>query len=118
MVVVQAGNLRRRLTWQRPAAGSEIVRDEAGQIVENFVAVKTVWGSVEPLDGDELTQARQQQSTATHLVKIRRDPDLLPNETWRFTVGGRRFNVESVLNEGDRDVDLKIKAIEQTTGSV
>jgi SPP1 family predicted phage head-tail adaptor len=70
-------------------------------------ATGTVWGSIEPLSGEELEHARQLVATATHKVTIRYLADLTPDKRIKF--GTRIFAVEAPpinIDEGNHTLEL------------
>lgn len=109
------GSLRHRLTLQRLA--DPPVRDAYGEVTESWVALATVWGSVDQLGGREMTYASQRQSAATHKIVIRYYAGLTSADRVKF--GTRIFNIEGPpLNTEERNISLTIMAIEQAAGAV
>jgi SPP1 family predicted phage head-tail adaptor len=67
------GRMRHRVTIQRV---DESTRDVAGAVVPAWVAVDTVWASVEPVSGREIFASGQVQANVTHRVVIRHREDV------------------------------------------
>jgi len=105
---MRAGMLRHRLALQSYTA----TQNEFGEEVKAWATQRTVWGSVEPLTGREYLEARATTQTVTHRIRIRHQPDLTVTPTWRVSWDGRTFDVESVLNTGERDKELVLMAVE------
>lgn len=66
------GQLRHRVQIQAPTD----TRDAFGGNTRTWATIATVWGSVEPLEGDELTEAQQVNARATVRIRIRAYPGL------------------------------------------
>ena len=65
---MRAGDLRHRLTIQKP----DKVKDPlSGELVDGWIDVTTVWGSVEDLAGKEFFAAQQVNAEITTQVIIR-----------------------------------------------
>ena len=65
---MQPGKLRNRLTIQ---LRTTITPDSFGADTAAWTDLVTVWGSVEPLSGDEAIAARQVMSDVTHRIRLR-----------------------------------------------
>ena len=101
------GELNKRLTIQVQTK----VSDGLGGSTETWVDQDTVWGSVNPLRGQEKLVAEQTQSKVTHRVKIHFRSVF--SGSWRFKFGQRFFNVESVINANEGDVFLELMCEER-----
>lgn len=110
---MRIGRLNKRIELQR--ISSDAAADRYGQKTEPWEAYATVWASVSPISGRELTQARQRQSSATHTIKIRNRSDTTAKN--RAVMDSRVMNFESVIRPEERGDELVITAIEQTTGA-
>ena len=71
---MRAGELRHRLQIHAPVD----TRDAFGGNTRTYETIATVSGSVEPLDGDELTEAQAVNARATVRIRIRKYPGLTP----------------------------------------
>lgn len=111
---MKAGMLDKRVTIQAPSEGAQ---NEYGEPVEPWADVATVWASVSPLNGKELTFARQRQANVTHEVRMRYRSDLTITPANRLKMGNRVLHIESVRNEAEADVEWVIGAVEQTAGA-
>ena len=72
------GKLNKRLILQSPTE----TRDDHGGYDETWTDEATVWGAIEPLRGQELTNAQQVNPLAT--VKIRIRPYSGLTSKWRI----------------------------------
>jgi len=99
---VQAGRFDRQVKVEH----AESVQDEAGQPIEAWGEVATVWAMREPLKGTE--KFEELQEMAFELVKftLRWQADALPtpDETWRLYdyEDDRYFDLRSVQQFGRR----------------
>lgn len=105
---MRAGNLRHRLALQSYTA----TQDAYGAETKTWATQRTVWGSVEPLTGREYLEARATTQTVTHRIRVRCQPDLTVTPTWRVSWDGRTFDIESVLNTGERDKETVLMVVE------
>jgi SPP1 family predicted phage head-tail adaptor len=87
-------------------------RGSKGQIERTPDLLDTRMASIEPLSGQEIFDARQVQSQATHKVKMWQFPGLKPADQLKFE--GRIFNIESVLNPEEAGVASEIMCVEET----
>lgn len=97
-----AGRFRHRITLQELVTG----QDEAGQPVQEWQDVATVWAAVEPLRGREYWAAAQVQSEVTTRIRIRYRSGIRPD--MRVLYGGRVFNVTAVIDPEERHMELQL----------
>ena len=93
---MEAGNLRHRITLQRPAGGD--ASDPNGATEWGNYA--TAYASVLPLRGRELWEAQAAQSTIDHRIMLRWRPGVKHNT--RVLLGGRKFEVLNIIEQGER----------------
>lgn len=103
---MRAGALRHRLVFQTLAE----TKDAGGGPVETPATLATVWGSIAPLVGRELTNAQMINSEITHKIVIR----YLSTVTAKgqVTFGTRVFQIFEVLNIDERNREMHIGAKE------
>ena len=106
---MKAGTLRHWLTFEKPPVSP--TRDTTGAEVEAWEPVVSVWGSIEPLVGREYVAAQQVNAELSHRIRVRYHPDFTP--TMRILYGTREFNIISLLNREERNVELEIYATEK-----
>lgn len=95
---MQAGKLRHRVVIQ---SVSEAL-DSYGQPALTWSTVTTVWGSVEPLTGNEAWKAKQINADVTHRVVIRHYDGLTPKH--RLQHDSRTLEILSVRNFEERGI--------------
>lgn len=103
---IVAGRLRHRITIQSATEA----QDAHGGTTRTWADVATVWGSIEPLRGREFMNAQQLQSEVTHRVQLRYYAGV--TTAYRLRFGTRLFNIVSVLNPSERNIELEIMAVE------
>jgi len=97
-----AAIFRHRITIQEHVTD----QDEAGQPVDMWQDVATVWGAVEPLRGREYFAAQQVQAEVTTRIRIRYRRGIRPE--MRVLYDGRLFNILSVIDPEERHVELQL----------
>ena len=92
-----AGNRDRRILVQRwtPAV------DTAGQEVEGWTDVMTLWASVEEGSGDETFQADQRTQAQTMTFEILYVPGIVPTHT--IVYKEKRYDIKEIAEVGRRD---------------
>ncbi|GAC1475657.1 MAG: hypothetical protein NVSMB9_28580 [Isosphaeraceae bacterium] len=104
---MQAGKLRKRLTYRTP---NDSTPDSYGQTIAPATAYTTVgtyWGEIRSPNGRELANAAQIKAVVSHVVTIRYQGSL-PSPKGEFLYQTRIFQIASVVNvdERNRRVDL------------
>lgn len=99
---------RKRLTLQ---AKGQPVSDGQGGREETWDDVATVSASLDPVKSYERYQAMQMQTPVSHKIVMRYRPDVTTAS--RFRLGDRIFWVKEVINQGEQNRYLTIKAIER-----
>lgn len=110
---VEAGRLRHRLALKREGGTTF---DSRGQIDTLVETIDTVWGSVEPLRGQESILARQLDATLSHKITIRYSSDVenIGPSSW-FEFGTRKFHIVEARNIEERNILLECICGETTT---
>lgn len=103
---MNAGSLRHRITIQTITEG----KDSGGGPTETPVTLYTVWASVSPLVGRELTNAQLINSEITHKIVMRYRTGVNAKCTALF--GTRTFQLFEALNIDERNIELRIGAKE------
>ena len=101
---MQAGKLDRRITIQSPTS----TRDGAGQPVEAWALLATVWARVEHLRGKEPFQGQEFNAQRTSVFTIRYRTDL--DETMRIIFDGDTYDILAIAEKGRRE-GLEITAL-------
>lgn len=97
--MVRAGKLRNRVTLQSPVE----TQNDYGEAIVTWQDERTVYASIEPLQGREYLEARLQTQEISHRVRMRYQPDKALHPSWRIKYGSRVFLIESVANTMERD---------------
>ena len=97
MVDVRAGKLRHKIIVQ----SFTVSQDTYGEADKTWSTHKTVWADVQPISGREYFNAKQHTSEISHKVITRHDSTITPK--MRVYYDSRYFDIESVINEGERD---------------
>ncbi len=97
-----AAIFRHRITIQEHVTG----QDEAGQPVDMWQDVATVWAAVEPLRGREYFAAAQVQAEVTTRIRIRYRRGIRPD--MRVLYDGRLYNINAVIDPEERHMELQL----------
>ena len=102
-----AGKLRHRIVIER----ATLTQNDYGEEVQTFATLATVWARVEPILGKERFAAFQTQSDVDHRILVRYQSalsTLAAND--RITWGSNTYDIRSVVNTDERDIELQIFA--------
>lgn len=98
------GSYRHRVAFERVGT----TRDAAGQVVQTWTAVATIWAAVDPLTSREYWSAEQVKADVTHTIRFRSGAvDVGPAD--RALWDERYFHLEPPVDDG---VEVKILAKE------
>lgn len=86
------GRLNKRITLQQLGQDKDIY----GEIIEDWVDIKTVWAEIAPVSGNQFFAAKQINSEISHNVYIRYRKDLKPS--MRVLYKGRVFEILYIMN--------------------
>lgn len=103
---MRAGSLRHRIAFQTFAE----TKGARGGVSDAWTTMSTVWGSISPLTGRELTNAQMRNSEITHKITIRYLSTV--NAKGRALFGTRIFQLYEVLNIDERGIEMQIGAKE------
>jgi SPP1 family predicted phage head-tail adaptor len=102
---MRAGRLDKRLEIEQPIS----TQDVTGSPVVSWLAVGTMWASINPIKGRETLTGNQIISTMNVRIRIRHHP-LLSNisPTWRLKYNGVIFNIVSIAHVylGNREIEI------------
>jgi len=102
---MRSGRRRHRLTIQRPVPG---IGWGANPTWKTYAQV---WGSLEPLRGNELLTAQQVQSEVTGKSEINYLPGITPD--MRIVCGSRIYQILAAIDPEERHRELQIMWKEQ-----
>lgn len=103
---MRIGDLRHRVTLQRPTEGV----DELGNPTTVWQDVATVWASVEPLRGQRQLVAQQAFGLVTYRIRMRYRRDV--SVSWRVIWDGRVLEARAALDVEGRHRELEVMAVE------
>lgn len=88
--------LKHRVTILRPPRPDET--DEAGQPIDDWQPVVTVWAAIEPLRGRELESARQVVAEVTTRIRIRYRDDVDRTMRVKYSSSGTEFDILYIIH--------------------
>lgn len=106
---MRSGRLRHRVALERAIDAI----DEHGDTVPTWERIATVYAAVEPLSGREYFLAAQINAEVSTRITIRASTGfrLTPKDRVRF--GARLFDIESVVDRGERGKELELLVVER-----
>jgi len=106
--MINAGKLNKRISILR-AVG--VTNNSLGQGTPKYQVYKTVWANVTPLTGKEYSEAQIIRAETTYRIKLRYIDGVLPD--MKVEYNGKKFDIISVLNIEERNVELHLMCAEQ-----
>jgi SPP1 family predicted phage head-tail adaptor len=103
---LRSGKLRRRLEIQRVIE----TQGATGEITVTWGTFATVWGSVEPLRGQEFWAAKEQQAQVDTRIRIRYLEGVTPK--MQVLDGTRVFLIYAVIDPETRHQEMQLMAQE------
>ncbi|MEK5038911.1 phage head closure protein [Sporosarcina sp. FSL K6-3457] len=98
------GKLRNRISIIRPPTPEDV--DEAGQPLDDWQPVATVWAAIEPLYGRELFAAMQVNAEVTTRIRIRYREGI--DRTMAARIKGSEFEFLYVIEPEFAEKELQI----------
>ena len=98
-----AGELNRRITFQRFVGTADIVGDFQYLDDKNWEDIFTVWGSCRSVGSREFMAAGQAQMEITHNLKVRRREWPEDPRNMRAVILGRRYRIASPPIDADSE---------------
>jgi len=95
---VNIGQLRHRLIVQAETQS----QGATGEVTSTYATASTVWGSISPITGRELEQAKQISEEITYKAIIRYYSGLTTE--YRISHDSRTFEIASIQNFDERDI--------------
>jgi len=84
--------------------------DEAGQPIEGWTDIATVWAGVEPLRGQEFMAAGAMGASLTTRIRIRYLQGVTP--AMRVLYGTRAYNINAVIDPEERHREMQLMCTE------
>ena len=103
---------RNNLFWVEEENRDKDQQTESGEFPGKYLPAFQWYASMEPLRGLEKFQAEQVQSTVTHKLEGAYDSQFDQNTSRRLRLGTRIFNINSIIDVGERHTDIEIMATE------
>lgn len=103
---MRAGPLRHQIVIEQTTE----TRDTSGGVIDTWSTFATVWASVSPLIGREYMAAKQVSADVTHKIRMRYLSGVTPK--MRVSWDSRTFDIGSILNVDERDIEMVIMATE------
>ena len=104
--MMRAGPLRCRITIEAPVE----TQGSDGSIVTTWKTFTEAWASIEPLIGREYFAQQREQATESHKIRMRYQPGI--THKMRVAWDSRLFEIESVLNVGERKREIVLMVSE------
>ena len=105
---MRAGKLRHQVQIQQNTP----TQNARGGTVDNWTAFgNPVWASINPTTGREGFDQMTQQAEISHEVRIRYTAGV--TAAHRILFGTRVFDIQAVLNAGERDKELRLLCLEE-----
>lgn len=111
---MKAGDLRHRITIQAPPEPEDVSQDNYGQEKPGWSRFAIVNAAIEPLSGREFWNAQQIQATQVTRIRIRYLAGV--TERMRVVWGERKFNIQSIINMDERNIELQLMCVESRDG--
>tara|TARA_R110000824_G_scaffold110918_2_gene259121 strand:- start:131 stop:457 length:327 start_codon:yes stop_codon:yes gene_type:complete len=107
-MALMAGKLRHRVSIQTESTAV----DTYGEPTASWSTDETVWASIEPTGGNELSVGEGQAGIITHRIFMRYTANASPKK--RLLFGSRIFGIESVLNHEERNEFMQLECREES----
>jgi SPP1 family predicted phage head-tail adaptor len=104
--MMRAGPLRCRVTIETPVE----TQAADGSILTTWETYIEAWASIEPLIGREYFAQQREQAVVSHKIRMRHISGI--THKMRIAWGTRLFEIESVLNVGERNREIVLMCSE------
>lgn len=105
---MRIGKLRHRVEIQQQQHTQD---PQNGEMVETWVALATVWASIEPLSVRDFVASNANQSEVTARIVIRHRDDV--DSTCRAVYRGKVYNVVGVMTDAKSGVEYLTLAVNE-----
>lgn len=82
------------------------IRNNFGEVTENWEVVAIVWANINPIAGKEFFAADTVNLNISHRIKMRYREDITPD--MRIEYKGRVFTINSIINEYELNTVLQL----------
>ncbi|MBB3238124.1 phage head closure protein [Phyllobacterium endophyticum] len=104
---IDPGSLSRELLLEKP----EVTSDEAGELVENWVEIASIWAQIEPMGSGLRMLGDQDMPEVTHRITLRMRRDI--GTAMRLRKGLRKFRIVTMHDPDDSGRYLVCRAREE-----
>ena len=104
--MMRGGPMRHRITIEAPVE----TQAADGSILTTWETYIEAWASIEPLIGREYFAQQREQATVSHKIRMRHIAGI--THKMRVAWGTRLFEIESVLNVGERNREIVLMCSE------
>lgn len=104
--MMRAGPMRHRVTIEAPVE----TQAADGSVITTWETFAEAWASIEPLIGREYFAQQREQATVSHKIRMRYQAGI--THKMRVAWGTRLFEIESVLNVGERNREIVLMCSE------
>ena len=98
--MMRGGPMRHRITIEAPVE----TQAADGSILQSWETFAEAWASIEPLIGKEYFAQQREQAVVSHKIRMRYQPGI--THKMRVAWESRLFEIESVLNVGERSREI------------
>tara|TARA_R110000751_G_scaffold23055_4_gene64243 strand:- start:1700 stop:2026 length:327 start_codon:yes stop_codon:yes gene_type:complete len=107
-MALMAGKLRHRVSIQTESTAV----DTYGEPTASWSTDATVWASIEPTSGNEVSIGEGQAGIITHRIFMRYTANASPKK--RLLFGSRIFGIVTVLNHEERNEFMQLQCKEES----
>jgi len=107
-MALMAGKLRHRVSIQTESTAV----DTYGEPTASWSTDATVWASIEPTSGNEVSIGEGQAGIITHRIFMRYTANATPKK--RLLFGSRVFGIVTVLNHEERNEFMQLQCKEES----
>tara|TARA_R110000744_G_scaffold66072_9_gene135102 strand:- start:2652 stop:2978 length:327 start_codon:yes stop_codon:yes gene_type:complete len=107
-MALMAGKLRHRVSIQTESTAV----DTYGEPTASWSTDATVWASIEPTSGNEVSIGEGQAGIITHRIFMRYTANASPKK--RLLFGSRVFGIVTVLNHEERNEFMQLQCKEES----
>jgi SPP1 family predicted phage head-tail adaptor len=98
------------LSWELTPGMTLTLPAEVESILQSWDTFAEAWASIEPLIGKEYFAQEREQAVVSHKIRMRYQPGI--THKMRVAWESRLFEIESVLNVGERNREIVLMGSE------
>lgn len=112
--MIDVGRLNKRITFLKYTE----TENELGSTIQELAPYKTVWASVEPVNGKEYYEAQVTRNELTWNIYIRYSMEWTPDVDMIIQYGKRFFNIISIIDNREAHKLYKIVCTEKVENNI